>query len=64
MSSANGQISWSRRTSLGMVQFEVLLGALPSHAVLTTVVIPWSVTVPASAFSPWLAAVPTIVGGG
>lgn len=63
-SSANGQIAWSRRTSLGMVQFEVLRRALPNHAVLSALVVLWSVTVPASDFSPWLVAVPTSVGGG
>lgn len=63
-SSANGQIGWSRRTSLEMVQFEVLPGALPNHAVLRAVVVLWSVAVPASDFSAWLVAVPTSVGGG
>jgi hypothetical protein len=63
-SSANGQTASSRRTSLGMVQFEVLPGALPNHAVLSAVVVPWSVTVPASDFSPWLVAVPTSLGRG
>ena len=63
-SSANGQIGWSRRTSLEMVQFEVLPGALPNHALLRAVVVLWSVAVPASDFSAWLVAVPTSVGGG
>ena len=63
-SSADGQIGWSRRTSLGMVQLEVLPGALPNHALLRAVVVLWSVAVPASDFSAWLVAVPTSVGGG
>ena len=51
-SSANGQIAWSRLTPLGMVQVEALPGALPNHAVLSAVVVPWSVTIPASNYSP------------